>query len=99
MLSAVFLFSVALFCRNFLDITRYACIKYNKNTLNIKQKYRLNSNDRFGFTVSLEQYHAPPCLCRTIIRYLYPSYQYSRREQKTPAPRTGRHRSYGKQLC
>ena len=39
----------ASFCRIFLDIARYACKISNENTLNIKQKYRLNSNDRFGF--------------------------------------------------
>ena len=49
MFSAVFLFSVGIFCRFFLDIVRYACKISNENTLNIKQQYRLNSNDRFGF--------------------------------------------------
>ena len=43
-----FCFPLASFRSIFLDIARYACKKYNENMLNIKQKYRLNSNDRFG---------------------------------------------------
>ena len=50
MLSAFFLFSIGLFLLYFfLDIVRYAYKRSNENPLNIKQKYRLNSNDRFGF--------------------------------------------------
>jgi hypothetical protein len=36
------------FCLLFLDIVRYACEKSNGNTLNIKQKSRQNSKNRFG---------------------------------------------------
>lgn len=41
MFSEVFLFA-------FFDIVRYACEKSNGNTLNIKQKSRQNSKNRFG---------------------------------------------------
>ncbi len=35
------------FCSIFLDMAHYVCKKSNENALNIKQKYRLNSNDLF----------------------------------------------------
>ena len=47
--SLLFVFYWPLFVVFFLDIVSYACKRSNENPLNIKQKYRLNSNDRFGF--------------------------------------------------
>ena len=44
-----FCFPLASFRLIFLDIARHARKRSNENKLNIKQKYRLNSNDRFGF--------------------------------------------------
>ncbi len=43
-----FCFPLASFRLIFLDIARHARKRSNENKLNIKQKYRLNSNDRFG---------------------------------------------------
>ena len=53
MLPVVFCFLSASLCLSFLDIARYACKKTDENTLNIKQKYRLNPNNLFGFKFSV----------------------------------------------
>ena len=42
------MFLLASFCSLFLYIARYACKKFNKKLLNIKQKYRPNHNNGFG---------------------------------------------------
>ena len=44
MLSSVFLFSIGVFSSASSLIVRYDCEKYNENQLNIKQRYRLNTN-------------------------------------------------------
>ena len=49
MLSACLFVSIGVFLSYFFDIARYACEKSNENPFNIKQKYRPNPNDRFGF--------------------------------------------------
>lgn len=47
MFSAVFLFSAAVFMSVFPDTACYAGENYNENLLNIRQKYRLNTDAIF----------------------------------------------------
>lgn len=47
MFSAVFLFYVAVFTSTFLYRVCYADENYNENLLNIRQKYRLNTDAVF----------------------------------------------------
>lgn len=47
MFSAVFLFSAVIFTSAFLYTACYADENYNENLLNIRQKYRLNTDAVF----------------------------------------------------
>lgn len=69
-----FRFPLASFCPIFLDIARYACKKPDENTLNIKQKYRLSPNTRFGLKRDRSSERRYLFSFMIIIRPTYPLY-------------------------
>lgn len=69
-----FRFPLASFCPIFLDIARYACQKPDENTLNIKQKYRLSPNTRFGLKRDRSSERRYLFSFMIIIRPTYPLY-------------------------